>query len=50
MKPYIFFKYINEVFNLSEKKDNTIVILSELVELLEEKNDLNALGMSLTIF
>ena len=46
MKPYIFFKYINEVFKMAEKRDDAIVILSELTELLEEKSDLNALGMS----
>ena len=31
---------------MAEKRDDAIVILSELTELLEEKSDLNALGMS----
>ncbi|CBY08937.1 unnamed protein product [Oikopleura dioica] len=43
MKPRVFFKYINDVFKMSEKRDDSIVILSELCELLSEKYDINAL-------
>ncbi len=50
MKPRVFFKYINDVFKMSEKRDDSIVILSELCELLSEKYDINALGISLRLF